>query len=130
MRTLEIKKNDANQRLDKFLQKRFSTMPKAMVYMYLRKKCVKVNGKKCDAAYKLCEGDVLTLFIKDEFFEATKEKNYEFLKAPNKLDIVYEDENIMLLDKTQKVRTTFQISPRENDPGRVQQFCRLMTEPA
>ncbi len=99
MRTLEIKKNDANQRLDKFLQKRFSTMPKAMVYMYLRKKCVKVNGKKCDAAYKLCEGDVLTLFIKDEFFEATKEKNYEFLKAPNKLDIVYEDENIMLLDK-------------------------------
>ena len=99
MRTLEIKKNDANQRLDKFLQKRFPTMPKAMVYMYLRKKCVKVNGKKCDAAYKLSEGDVLTLYIKDEFFEATKEKNYEFLKAPAKLDIVYEDENIMLLDK-------------------------------
>ena len=99
MRTLEIKKNDSNQRLDKFLQKRFPTMPKAMVYMYLRKKCVKVNGKKCDAAYKLSEGDVLTLYIKDEFFEATKEKNYEFLKAPAKLDIVYEDENIMLLDK-------------------------------
>ena len=99
MRTLEIKKNDANQRLDKFLQKRFKTMPKSMMYMYIRKKCIKVNGKKCDIATKLSEGDVLTFFIKDEFFEAEPEKTYEFLKAPAKPDIVYEDENILLLDK-------------------------------
>ena len=48
MRTLEIKKNDANQRLDKFLQKRFKTLPKSLMYKYIRKKCIKVNGKKCD----------------------------------------------------------------------------------
>ncbi len=99
MRTLTINKNDAGQRLDKFLQKRFKTMPKAMMYMYIRKKCIKRNGKKCDIADKLCEGDVLTFFIKDEFFDAPQEKHYEFLKAPAKLEIVYEDENIMLLDK-------------------------------
>ena len=99
MRTLEIKKNDANQRLDKFLQKRFPTMPKSMMYMYIRKKCVKLNGKKCDISDKLCEGDVLTFYIRDEFFEAEHEKSYEFLKAPAKLDIVYEDENILLIDK-------------------------------
>ena len=99
MRTLEIGKNDAGQRLDKFLQKRFKTMPKPMMYMYIRKKCVKRNGKKCDIDVMLQEGDVLTFYIKDEFFEQSEEKNYEFLKAPTKLEIVYEDENILLLDK-------------------------------
>ena len=47
----------------------------------------------------LSEGDVLTFYIKDEFFEAAEEKHYDFLKAPGKLDIVYEDENIILIDK-------------------------------
>ncbi len=46
MRELVVKKNDADQRLDKFLLKKFKTMPKKMAYMYIRKKCVKVNGKK------------------------------------------------------------------------------------
>ncbi len=99
MRTLEIGKNDANQRLDKFLSKRFKTMPKSLMYKYLRKKCIKVNGKKCDIQTMLKEGDVLTFFIKDEFFESTPQKSYDFLKAPVKFDIVYEDENIILIDK-------------------------------
>ena len=99
MRTLQIGKNDAGQRLDKFLQKRFRTMPKAMMYMYIRKKCVKRNGKKCAIDDMLREGDVLTFYIKDEFFEESEKKSYEFLKAPVKLDIVYEDENLILLDK-------------------------------
>ena len=99
MRTLEIGKNDAGQRLDKFLQKRFKTMPKSMMYMYIRKKCIKRNGKKCDIDVMLREGDVLTFYIKDEFFEQSAEKNYEFLKAPTKLEIVYEDKNLLLLDK-------------------------------
>lgn len=99
MRTLEIKKNDANQRLDKFLQKRFKTLPKSLMYKYIRKKCIKVNQKKCDIQTILHEGDILTLYIKDEFFENSEKKSYEFLKAPKKFDIVYEDENIILIDK-------------------------------
>ena len=98
MRTLEIKKNDSNQRLDKFMQKHFKTMPKSMMYMYIRKKCVKLNGKKVSGDEMLKEGDVLTFYIKDEFFEGAEEKHYEFLKAPKKLNIVYEDENILLLE--------------------------------
>ncbi|HCA05417.1 MAG TPA: RluA family pseudouridine synthase, partial [Ruminococcaceae bacterium] len=99
MRTLTINKNDSNQRLDKFLQKRFRTMPKSLMYKYIRKKCIKVNGKKCDIDVVLREGDELTFYIKDEFFEAAEEKHYDFLKAPKKLDIVYEDDNIILIDK-------------------------------
>ncbi|MEE1318150.1 MAG: RluA family pseudouridine synthase, partial [Ruminococcus sp.] len=99
MRTLEIKRNDANQRLDKFLQKRFKTLPKSLMYKYIRKKCIKVNGKKCDIQTMLCEGDMLTFYIKDEFFEDSEKKSFEFMKAPKKFDIVYEDENILLIDK-------------------------------
>ena len=98
MRTLEIGKNDADQRLDKFLTKRFRNMPHSLMYKYIRKKCIKVNGKKCDIDTRLKEGDVLTFFIKDEFFEPSEEV-YDFMKAPVKLDIVYEDENILLLNK-------------------------------
>ena len=99
MRTIDIKKNDANQRLDKFLSKRFKTMPKSLMYKYIRTKYIKLNGKKCDIKDMLKEGDVLTLYIKDEFFEESEQENYEFLKAPDKLDIVYEDGNIILIDK-------------------------------
>lgn len=75
-----------------------------MMYMYLRKKCIKVNGKKPDISLKLCEGDVITLYIKDEFFDSKpKKKQYDFLKAPDKLDIIYEDENIIIVDKKQGV---------------------------
>lgn len=98
MRTIEIGKNDAGQRLDKFLTKRFKTMPKALMYKYIRTKYIKLNGKKCDISSKLCEGDILTLYIKDEFFEPAKQE-YDFMKAPAKLDIVYEDDNILLLNK-------------------------------
>ena len=99
MRTIEIKKNDAEQRLDKFLAKRFKTMPKPLMYKYIRTKYIKVNGKKCDISTRLCEGDIITLYIKDEFFEEPQYDTFDFLKAPAKLDIVYEDENIILLNK-------------------------------
>lgn len=99
MRELVVKKNDANQRLDKFLLKKFKTMPKKMAYMYIRKKCVKVNGKKATPEVMLKENDLLTFYIRDEFFDNIQEENYEFLKAPKNLKIIYEDENIILLDK-------------------------------
>ena len=51
MRTIDIKKNDANQRLDEFLSKRFKTMPKSLMYKYMRTKYIKLNGKKCKTSF-------------------------------------------------------------------------------
>ncbi len=99
MRTIQIGENDGGQRLDKFLSKRFKTMPKSLMYKYIRTKYIKLNGKKCDKSDFIKSGDVLTLYIKEEFFEESPEKNFEFLKAPDKLNILYEDENIVLIDK-------------------------------
>lgn len=99
LKEIIIGKNECNQRLDKFLTKRFKTMPKSLMYKYIRTKYIKVNGKKCDIATKLECGDILTLYIRDEFFDTPKEETYEFLKAPAKLSVIYEDKNIMLIDK-------------------------------
>ena len=68
MRTITINKNDAEQRLDKFLSKRFKTLPAPLMYKYIRTKYIKGNGKKCEISTRLHEGDVITLYIKDEFF--------------------------------------------------------------
>ncbi len=98
MRQIEITKNDSGQRLDKFLTKRFKNMPKALMYKYIRTKYIKLNGKRCEISSRLETGDILTLYIKDEFFEPVPDE-YDFLKAPIKLDILYEDNNIILLNK-------------------------------
>ena len=97
MRILTVEKNDAGQRLDKFLSKKFKTMPKSLMYKYIRTKYIKLNGKKTTPEVFLNEGDVLTFYIKDEFFE--EKKSYEYLKASKNLDILYEDEHILLIDK-------------------------------
>ena len=98
MRTLTIGKNDAGQRLDKFLSKNFKTMPPALMYKYIRLKKIKVNRKRAEQKTVLCEGDTVELFIKEEFFEAVTPDN-AYRRITPKLTIVYEDENLILCDK-------------------------------
>lgn len=98
MRQIEITENDSGQRLDKFLSKRFKNMPQSLMYKYIRTKYIKLNGKRCEISSRLQKGDILTLYIKDEFFDESPDQ-YDFMKAPVKIDIIYEDENILLLNK-------------------------------
>ena len=98
MKSFTISKNDADKRLDKFISKAAPMLPKNLMYKYIRLKRIKVNGKKSDIAFRLSVGDVVEMYINDEFFEAGQDK-YDFLKAPKSLDIIYEDENIILLNK-------------------------------
>ena len=98
MRNYIIGKNDAGQRLDKFITKTLPSLPKSLMYKYLRLKRIKLNGKKADISARLNEGDSVDMYISDEFF-AEKEEKYSFLGAGKALDIIYEDENIMVLDK-------------------------------
>ena len=59
--TVTIQKNDAGQRLDKFLTKTYPNLPQSLLYKALRKKDIRLNGKRCDKADRLQEGDVLAL---------------------------------------------------------------------
>lgn len=98
MKSFTINKNDSGQRLDKYLTKSLPNLPKALMYKYIRIKRIKVNGKRAEISTRLNTGDIIDMYINDEFFEK-KETRYDFLSASKKLDIVYEDENIMLLNK-------------------------------
>ena len=98
MKEFIINKNDSGQRVDKFLAKAVPLLPKNLLYKYIRLKRIKLNGKRCEISTRLNEGDVMQLYINDEFFENNND-SFAFLKSPVSLNIVYEDENIMLLDK-------------------------------
>ncbi len=99
MRELIIQKNDAGQRLDKFLSKAVKGMPMSMMYKSIRTKKIKVNRKRAEPAMKLVEGDTVQLFIRDEFFGKPADDMGALSRITPKLDIVYEDDNIMLLNK-------------------------------
>ncbi len=73
-------------------------MPESLLHRYLREKRIKINGKKTPLNTRLCENDTVELYIKDEFFEKESKDAYLFLNAP--INTVFEDENILLVDKT------------------------------
>lgn len=101
LREIIVNKNDAGQRLDKLIFKLCPQMPTSMLYKSLRKNCVKINGKHAKSGdIRVLEGDVLCLYLKDEFFEELN-SDTAFMKLTPQLNIVYEDENILLLDKIQ-----------------------------
>lgn len=97
MRELIIGKNDAGQRLDKFITKTLD-LPMSLLYKSIRLKKIKVNRKRAENNTILNEGDTIQCFLAEEFFEK-KADTHSFASINVKLDIVYEDENIMLLNK-------------------------------
>ena len=99
MRTITVKKNDAGQRLDKFLSKAVKGLPTSLMYKYIRTKKIKVNRARTQQSYMLAEGDEIQLFIRDEFFDSPEKDTGALSRIVPKLSIVYEDENIILLDK-------------------------------
>ena len=99
MKEIQIRKNDAGQRLDRFVGKAVPLLPESLLQKYIRLKRIKRNGKGAKRDVRLVEGDVLQLYINDEFFERPTEENAWLKIATPRLDIVYEDENILLADK-------------------------------
>ena len=99
MRELTIGKNDAGQRVDRFVSKTLPLLPPALLQKYIRLKRIKVNGGRAQRDQRLREGDVLQLYINDEFFDKPREDNLFLTLFRPSLDIVYEDENLMLLNK-------------------------------
>ena len=99
MKELTVGKNDAGQRLDRFVAKAVPLLPDSLLQKYIRLKRIKVNGKPSKRDLRLSAGDVLMLYINDEFFEAPREDNAWLKIAKPRLNILYEDENILLADK-------------------------------
>lgn len=98
MRALVITEKEAGQRLDKLLSKYLNLAGKSFIYKMLRKKNITLNGKKCDGSEKLAAGDEIKLFLADETIEKFSEVKVQKVKK-TKLDIIYEDAHILLINK-------------------------------
>lgn len=122
IRILKVNRNDAGQRLDKFLTKTLVNIPKSLLYKYFRLKSFRINGVRANAETVLCEGDEITLYISDEFFPDGEEGKIESEKYSEpkynlyESEIVYEDENIIIVDKPQG-ETVHQSEPDEEGKG-------------
>ena len=93
-----INKNDSDQRLDKFITKTLKTLPQSMLYKALRTKKIKVNGKRAEPSQRLCIGDKIEMYLKDDFFAGeTPEESFRSIRAD--ITPVYEDENIIVCNK-------------------------------
>ncbi len=98
MKTVIIDKNNANQRVDKFLMKYLPRAPKSFIYKLIRKKDVKVNGKKVEGSYILQLDDEVRIFLyEDKFLEFASQK--EIRQLPITFDVLFEDENILVVNK-------------------------------
>ncbi len=122
MKSFKIEKNDAGQRLDKFIGKVCPTLPQSLLYKYIRTKHIKLNRKRAEISTRLSVGDVVDMYINDEFFVPVKPR-YDFLSSSPNITVVYEDENILLADKPQGLLS----HPDENEYndtliGRIQHY--------
>ena len=100
MKTVKISKADSGIRLDKFLFKIMPDAPSGVIYKSLRKKRIKVNGKRTtDGTVQLDGGDVLELYINDEFFEKGADNDDKWLGCDGNISVVYTDENIVVMNK-------------------------------
>ena len=99
MKELTIGSNDAGQRLDRFLAKAVPLLPASLAQKYIRLKRIKCNGSRAQRDTRLNAGDVLQLYINDEFFDKPREDNAFLTVALPKLNILYEDAHILLVDK-------------------------------
>jgi 23S rRNA pseudouridine955/2504/2580 synthase len=99
MKEFIIGKNDSGQRLDRFTSKASPMLSASLTQKYIRIKRIKVNGKGAKRDYKLNEGDTVQMYVNDEYFEAPGEENAYATIADPSLEIIYEDENILLINK-------------------------------
>ena len=127
MRELTIGKNDAGQRLDRFLSKALPLLPPALAQKYIRIKRVKVNGGRAQRDQRLSAGDVLQLYINDEFFDKPSEENLFLTLFKPRLTVVYEDEHLLLADKPQGMVVHADETEKVNTLYGILSICSLVS---
>ncbi len=103
MKQFIIQENDSGQRLDRFLQKAIPQCPKSLFYKWIRTKHIKINRKRCTPNQRLQIGDQIDCYADDSYFKMEaklqNQRTLDFLQAPNQLDVLFENEQILLVIK-------------------------------
>ena len=120
--------NDEGVRLSRFVQSVTTGLPASLLYKSFRNKRIKVNGKKAAPDARLAAGDLIELYINDEFFppEAKPARPARPAKPRQpRVQVVYEDENIAVLYKPAHLLCH---SDRTGDANLVDAFTAYLTE--
>ena len=106
MRVLKVSAQEEGQRLERMLAKYMQLAPRSFFYKMLRKKNIKLNGKKADGSEKVAVGDEITLYLADETIESFRKQTPQKAQSTKntgrksmKIPVVYEDQNILVLNK-------------------------------
>lgn len=121
---ITINKNDANQRFDRFLRKYFTNAPLSLIQKNIRKKNFKINGKRATADMFVKEADTVNMYISDSDYNKWIRK-IDYKASDFDLDIVYEDENIIILDKKSGL-LTHSSNPKEYGNNLVDQMISYL----
>lgn len=89
---------DANRRLDRFLSAYLREAPPPLLHKLLRKKRIKLNGGRAEGNETLNEGDALDFYIAPETLENLRGTRFVH-PAKNLTDIIYEDEQLLIVNK-------------------------------
>lgn len=99
MSEIKINSNDCGQRVDKFIKKTFPNFPQSAIYKAIRIKKIKINKGRCTANSVLHEGDLLEIFGFSRFLENRRSNIGFSLVNDRALNVVYEDENLVVVNK-------------------------------
>jgi 23S rRNA pseudouridine955/2504/2580 synthase len=105
MRSIKITENEMEQRLDRFLTKYLNNTTKTNIYKLLRKKRIKVNGKRENEKYFLQYGDEVQIFLHEDAIDELIKEEIQFTAEDVSLDIVYEDDQILVVNKPEGILT-------------------------
>ncbi|MEG0896957.1 MAG: RluA family pseudouridine synthase [Ruthenibacterium sp.] len=126
MKSFTAGKNEDGVRLSRFVQNVTTNLPTSLLYKSFRNKRIKINGKHADAETRLCVGDLIELYINDEFFADVPQQTpvKKQVRQPA-LQVVFEDENIAALYKPAHLLCH---SDRTGDANLVDAFCAYLTQ--
>lgn len=118
--------NENDVRLSRFVEAVTKDLPRSLLYKSFRNKRIKVNGKRAEPDTRLREGDVIELYINDEFFPLKPVTTVR--KPPRRqppVTVIYEDEDIAVLYKPAHLLCH---SDRTGDPNLIEAFCAQLKE--
>ncbi|WP_035155258.1 RluA family pseudouridine synthase [Cohnella thermotolerans] len=107
MITRMITASESGKRLHRYLRNLMPNLPLGQIYKMIDQGKAKVNGKRKNQNYELAAGDELTLYVDEsQFAEASKgQKKTKYIGVNANIDVVYEDEQLLVVAKPAGVLT-------------------------
>ncbi|OPX45430.1 ribosomal large subunit pseudouridine synthase C [Ruminiclostridium hungatei] len=94
MRTVIAKEKHHGRKIDKVIRDFYPNLSSGMLFKALRKKDVKVNGIRIREDYPVAAGDIIEIYIIDDFLLGKSHEGYS---------AVFEDDNLLVVNKASGV---------------------------